>query len=396
MKIKTTAAALTASVLSLGGASAQGLLSIGADDDFDSGLPFTVTLGLSAGYDNNVNLANDSGAEEDSSYITGGVAIGYGMEDRTTKLRLGAEYSVTHYFDVESVDDTYHSGRLRFDISHDVSRRLSIGNNSYVAYEIEPDYDIAASTDRRTDNYLYFYNNTSVAYAWSRRFSTVTNYAINGIFYDEGVIADTEDRLSHTFGHQLRYMLDRTTTLTAEYRFTYTDYDVNDRDNWAHYALVGVDHAFSSQLQGSLRVGAEFRDYSSGGNNTAPYLEGALSYRAAKDTTLRWYNRLGYEDNEVSSYESRYSYRTGLSLSQRLASNLTAVGGVHYAHSEFEDSPIFSDVSEDLVSLSLGLNYQLTTNVMLNANYHFTNVASDNEAREYDRHRVSLGATVTF
>ena len=55
-----------------------------------------------------------------------------------------------------------------------------------------------------------------------------------------------------------------------------------------------------------------------------------------------------------------------------------------------------SDSDEDLISVSAGLSYQVLSNVSLDANYFYTNVSSDNEFREYDRHRVSLGLSTTF
>ena len=47
-------------------------------------------------------------------------------------------------------------------------------------------------------------------------------------------------------------------------------------------------------------------------------------------------------------------------------------------------------------SLSLGVGYRIWSNWDLTAGYHFTYHDSGNELREYDRHRVSAGLSVTF
>ena len=63
---------------------AQGLTNMGADDDFYSGLPFTTTLGLDAGWDSNPTSSpfNEDGAE----YVRGGINVDYGTGSRTTPI----------------------------------------------------------------------------------------------------------------------------------------------------------------------------------------------------------------------------------------------------------------------------------------------------------------------
>ena len=375
----------------------QGLLSLGQDDDFDSELPFTVTLATGVGYDSNSGV--NSLTENDSVYYQAGVSVAYSsaLSDQT-RVRVGGHFSTIHYADqAPGLEDTYYNSRVTLDFSHAVSPRLKIGNNFYLSYEIEPDYQVGASTVRRTDQYLYGYNNFSVAYAWSQRLSSVTNYIVSGVSYDDGAF-DLNDRLSHTFGHQFKYALNRRTAATAEYRFSFTNFDQSAfGDTDSHYFLAGVDHSFSPQLAGSIRAGAQLIDYDRGGDRTRPYVEGALNYRAGEDTSFRAYTRLGIENSELLGYEDRYSWRTGLSANHMLTARLSAHGGIHYVHNEFEES-IFglADFSEDLVALNIGLGYQILTNVSLTADYSFVNISSDVPSREYDRNRVSVGLQATF
>ncbi|MGI8605206.1 MAG: DUF5777 family beta-barrel protein [Verrucomicrobiales bacterium] len=396
--MKKTASAIFAAFAVLSAVHGQGLLSIGANHDFDAQMPFTVTVASSVGWDSNMNTSPYN--EQDSGYWQNGVSVYYPMGDRRNHFMLGAHYSNIYYFDpAPEAEDIYHNARLTFDFSRDLSPRANISNSFYFSYEAEPDYLIGASANRRMNQYFYGYNNLSFTYAWTRRFSTTSSYTLSGIFYEDDVYQN-EDHLSHIFGQQFRYAFSRTTTGTLDYRIQFNHYDSNSgADSMTHYLLVGVDHSFSPLLTGSVRVGAQFRDYDNGvgGTTTAPYLEGAINYRAGKNTILRWYHWLGLDDSEFAGFGETYSYRTGLTLQHKLTEQLTGNLMLHYIHSDFSESPDgLSDFADNTFAGSVGLDYRVWRNISLNANYWFTMNSSDNSDREYDRHRVSLGVTATF
>lgn len=391
---------LGAAALLLSGANAQGLLSIGqyGNDDFDSKLPFTTTIGVTGGWDSNPGNAPD-GAEQDSAYIRGGISAAYGNGSRRTNVNFTGGFSTIYYFDqVEGQDeDTFYSAQAGVNVFHRASRRLTLGNNTYFTYEIEPDNAIGASAARRLGQYIYGYNSAWASYTWNRRFSTVSRYTISGIDYEDDTEGFAEDRLTHTFSQEMRYVLNRLTTLVGDVRYSFTDYDTGFRDYDSIYLLAGVDHTFSSDLRGSVRVGAENRDYDNGGDDWRPYVESSLRYKLAERSSLVWVNRIGYEDSELGSsvFDTRYSYRSALTYRTALSDRLGASAGATYVHNEFEGGAR-SDVSENLISLRVGLSYKLFTNIGLNAGYNFSLLESDNVLREYDRHRVTAGLTWTF
>ena len=288
--------------------------------------------------------------------------------------------------------------RVSLDFVRQISPRLLIADSLYVAYETEPDYLIGASVNRRTNQYLYGYNNFSVSYAWTQRFSTVTGHTITGIWYEDDAL-EGSDNLTNIVHNQFRYSLSRTTTATLDYRFAITEYDNNpDADSQSHYILVGVDHSFSPQLAGSLRGGVQFRSYDGPiGDREVPYVEAALNYRVAKNTSLRWFHWLGLEDQDLAGFQSGFSYRTGLTVEHRLADRLTGNLSVHYIWQDYTDSPVgLADQTDNTFAGSVGLDYRIWRNIGLNASYWYTNVDSDSPFREYERHRVSVGVTATF
>ena len=383
------------------GASAQGLLSIGQDasaEDFESGLPFQSTIGVEFGWDSNPNNAPDD-FEADSAFVRGGIDAAYIRSSRTTNFSLNAGFSTLYYFDRpdDRLEDTFYSARIAANVHHRVNRRLTIGNNLYFSYEIEPDNYIGASASRRLDQYLYGYNSVWASYAWTRRFSTLTRYTLTGIDYEEDIIAFGEDRLTHTVSQEMRYVLTRLSTLVGDVRWSTTDYDEDLRNYDAVYVLGGVDHSFSADLRGTLRLGAEYRDYDNGGEEWRPYGEGSLRYALDSRTNLVWFNRLGYEDSELglTTFENRYVFRSALSVNHQMTKRYRTRAGLTYVHREFEDGDS-SDIDEDLISLHLGLGYRIYTATDHTLNYNFTALGSDRDLREYDRHRISAGLKYTF
>ena len=378
----------------------QGLLSIGnTSEDYETDIPVTWTGTFVVGYDDNVSSAPRD--EQDSFFVQAGVGARYAGGSRVTRYNFGASFSILWYDEKvrqvgsSDTEDVFYNARVSLGINHRISRRLGITNNSYISYEIEPDNDIGASRIRRTDQYVYGYNRFSVRYAWTRRFQTVTSYAISWIGYED---ADLDDRVRHVLTLQGRYLYTRNTTLTAEYRYGYTDYDERGSIK-DHFFLVGADHNFSRLTRGSIRVGAQVRDYS-GGSRTRPYVEGSIIHRPSEDLSLRAVVRYGFEDGELGLYGRRQSLRFGVSGSYSFTPRLTGTAGVTYMHNSFEDSEFvgISDGDEDFFAFNLGLSYLLYSNVRLNAGYSYVTLDSDRDdiARDYDRNRFRLGVSATF
>ncbi len=373
-------------------ASAQGLLSLGQRDEFEKKLPFSVTVGLGAGWDSNVNLSPN--VEQDSSFIKGTVIAEYSTGDRRTSYTFGLTYNPFYYTDApDGMDEFQQSASLNLGVRHRVDPRLTISDSLYFAYEYEPNYQIGASVARRTQPYVYGYNNLNVAYAWTKRFSTVTGYTISGIDYDDSA-ESRENYLSHLFSQDFRYAFTKTSTGVLTYRYGLTEYDNGFGDYTAQYFLAGLDHSFSRRTVGSFRAGAEVRDRDNGGSATNPYLETSLSHSVAKQTYLRWYGRYGFEDADIGDSQERTSFRTGLSLQQTITNRLSGNIGANYIHDEFDGG--LKSFNDDIVEISLGLDFSIYRKWVLNTGYSFTTTTSGVASREYDRNILTLGMTARF
>lgn len=389
---------LVAAVLSPAALSAQGLVAIqNYSADFKTEQPLTFSITSQGGYDSLKYKAPSPFLQEiESAYVQLGAGVFYTDVDRTTPFTFGLETSVIHYVDgVPQFDDNFYNARANFSIEHRFSERFKISNNFYLTYGVEPNTNFGASTTVWNGQYLYGYNNFNVSYAWTPRFSTTSSYTVDGIKYDDTAIGNAEDRFSHLFAQQFSYALSKRTSLAVEYRYRMTNFQSSPaKDYRSHFALAGVDHAWSDRMSGSFRAGAEMYE-SDNVSKTAPYAEGALNYAVDRQTMVRWFAALGFNGAELAAFNSRYGLNTGLQVNHNITKRLSVNAGASYSYSQFDGGP-GGDVTEHAGQLSTGIGYQLFENVNLNANYSFSLLNSNNALREFERHRVSLGATASF
>ena len=400
MRLKLPLLILVIAVLCPATLGAQGLVAIqNFSADFRNEEPLTFSLSGNSGYD--VLKYNSSASplsNIESWYGQIGAGASYTHADRTTPYSFSLEGSVLEYVKgVPTYGSTFYTGRATFNVEHQFSERLKVSNNFYLTYGTNPSnaFGYGATSALWNGQFLYGYNNLNVSYAWTPRFSTTTSYTFDGIEYDDPAVATSQNRYSHLLAQQFAYKTSQRTSLTAEYRYRMTDYTKSAFQNYhSHFALVGVDHAWSENLSGSARVGAEFYQNATV-SKTQPYAEAAVNYAVARQTQLRWFSMLGFNGALLGSYSSSYGVNTGVQVNHQISKRVSVNGGASYAHSELTGGPIARQ-TQDSVFLNAGIGYQLMDNVNLNANYSFSTQLSNNPLVEFNRNTVSLGASATF
>ncbi len=379
-------------------ACAQGPLALQRNNlDHKDAAPVTYSAGLGVGYDHLDYKAGGSTSDIDSAFMQGSLGATFNGIDEQTPWTVGLDFGSLYYFDdASSAESTDYSGRISFNISHAASQRLKFTDSLYATYEVEPNFGVGASTARRNGQYFYGYNNFAVSYAWSERFSSNTSYTVDTIRYQDGDIGKFEDRLSHLISQQFSWAHNKTTSWVGEYRFRTTMYDTASTSDFiSHYVLAGIDQAWSERTTGSLRAGAEF--YSSErSDETAPYGELSITHRSSEKTSLQLYSSVGFDGAELGAFGSRYSYRTGVNATRKVSDRLTLNGGVSYVYSQFKGDGTATDVSEHELSATAGLGYRIWDNISLDASYSHSLINSDDDFRDYNRDRVSLGLQASF
>lgn len=382
---------------SIPAARGQGVLGIGHEGSrVQESIPVKVGIGAWAGYDTNATTSLN-GVKEETAFYGGRASLRYAYVTSNTRFDLRFHFTgLRQEAGGGSLDDMIYNSRLRADLGHRFNQRVSMVNNAMIAWEVEPDFMVAASSALRDDQYFYFYDRAAVWLSLTNRLTSVSSYAIEGVNFESDRLARTEDRVKHTFGQQVRLAWSDQTSLKAEYRYGRTNYDKARLDSNSHYLLAGVDQQFGNAGLLTFLGGAEHRDYDVFGADWKPYAEASLLYRISDATTLRWLARAGLEDTEVAGYENRYSIRTGVTATHQVSERLGVSAGVAYVYSDLEGVGSSRDVNESGVQAHADVTYALLPNLDVSAGYQFTSYGSDDDDRDYDRSRVSVAATTTF
>jgi hypothetical protein len=360
------------------------------------GSRFRTTVGVRAGYDNNVYTESENSDNEESMYTGASASFLWNFGTQRTQLTLGLNAGADYYTDV-SDDDIFYSFGLNFGVTHSLTPRLSAGFTTTTSYQSQPDFSIAFANTRQSGDYLYSSNRLFFSYLWTPKFQTVTGYTLGLIFYEDDFLAETGDRLEHTINQEFRYLWTPTSTLVAEYRLGFANFqdEIGD-DNYSHFALLGLDHQLAPRSSISTRLGAQYTDYDSGDSAVRPYGEFSLTYQAGQYTSLSWYNRLSIEQSELGGLNERYTYRTGLNVGHRFTARLSGNLGVYYSHDEYDGAAGFDGFSEDAVDVTTSLSYLFTRLFSASVGYQYSGVLNSSLDRDYDRNKVFLSLSTSF
>lgn len=360
--------------------------------------PVQILASISGGYDDNVNTVHNS--KQGSAFTSGNVILDYTFGDPRLQLKLNAGGGASYYLEHVSVQNYDIDLKGALGITYKASPRLTLGSTLLVEYLSEPDFNAPGGLNSRVGNYLYTTDNIFAAYNWSQRFSTKTSYTFEAYNYDNNTVGAFSNRVSNTFGNEFRLQLVPTTSLAAEYRYDIVTYDNGSLDSTTHFALGGIDHTFNPRLSASLRGGAEFRSYNSVGDLTTPYFEGTVTYALGKRVSMSWNSHYGLEEPGVIGSQSRTTFRTGLQTKFNLTSRISSTLDLYYVH---DDYPAFTSglvvtpgFTENTFDGNLSVRYAITPLFGVQAGYHYTDINSDLQVREYSRNRVFAGVSLSF
>lgn len=395
---------------SLGAACAQGLYDIAPNDDALESMPITWSAGIDLGYDDNVTptiTKGNVGYEEESGSVGAYVRAAWVSITPQTTWDVYGQIGGTYYFDAPSSmsNDGYGEGRLGVNWAHRVSERLRFSSRNYAAYEMEPDYNYGITLDRQLDPYFHWTTDNAVGYRWTERFATYTGFTYSGVEYDDA--ADVNNRDTWTVYNQFRYRASEQTVWTLDYRYSTTSSDGTAEDTESHYLLAGIEHRFSPNTVGVLKVGAQYRDSDSGDDETSPFVEAALRSRVNEQFSVRLFTRYSMEDYGTSFggyyYDMNDTFRLGVSADYIVSPQLTLHAGLNYIMTDMsESSDGTSDLDQDLWNASIGFSYKVNDAMYVTGSYNYTDSSSSGgtqlaeDSRDYSQNRASLGLRFEF
>ena len=267
-------------------------------------------------------------------------------------------------------------------------------------------------------SFIAGYANT--IYDYQQNFNSLTSAQQGVLVSRSGAL----DRMEQTATVTARYVVNRETTAVLGYQFGDIAYSSKEtigsnggvaftskiRNNNSHYAFTGLDHYFTQELSGSLRVGVQYTDYyndPSASTSFGPYVDisSTWHYREDGSVQLGFTHRRNQTDlignslNQVTSLSNltldQESSTFYANISQKITPSLTGTLSGQYQSSDFKGG-LTSNATEQFVLLGLNLTYQFNRFLAGELGYNYDNLASDLSQRSYDRNRVYLGLTASY
>src|SRR5262245_2280250 len=141
-------------------------------------IPIQINAGLDGGYDDNVTL---SPSGQGSIFIRENVVLTYArLGERTQFFVLGVG-RFSQYFEVSGQNET--AGNVTLSLTHNFSSRLSFYASVYGTYQNEPNFTSNVGPQNVRTPYFDTVDIFALTYHWLLRFSTVTSYTFERVFY---------------------------------------------------------------------------------------------------------------------------------------------------------------------------------------------------------------------
>jgi len=223
------------------------------------------------------------------------------------------------------------------------------------------------------------------------------------------------DRMEHMGMLNLRWQVTEPTVALLGYQYGVVDFSSaefldppfntirgSDRSSTSHYAYLGADHSFNPQLQGSLRVGAQFTDYDKFDNsNISPYVDGSINYRYNPESYALLGVRHARNPTDVAFVSNgtptldQETTTVYTSISHKIGGKLTASALAQVQFSEFEAGLADSE-SELFLLTGVNLSYEINKFLDAEVGYNYDRLDSDLPFRSYSRNRIYIGLRASY
>jgi opacity protein-like surface antigen len=273
---------------------------------------------------------------------------------------------------------------------------MQFSASANLAYLSQPDVRRINTPSRNVGEYFNATSKFDLSYRWGPRFTTVSSLSLNALSYTEPV-QQPGNYIETLFGTEARYLWSSRLTVLAEGRYGFTTYpNTPVLESHTIYGLLGGEYRFSARLTGTLRAGLSQRTFNdTGESSVTPYMETTASWRLLPTAFVNWSSRFGFEEPSDPNSQVQ-SFRTGLSVINAFSARLRGSAGVTYIGRTTTNDVVDTDVTEHTVDANLGLEYQWSRHLSLNAVYSYTDVFSTAKVSDYYRNRIFFGVEYSF
>jgi len=377
--------------------------------------------------------------------VTPSVAVNHSVEN--TLLTASYVYDLKWY---ENRSDTDQSHQFNGHLEHEFSERynLKVNESFVVAQEptvIDPtivatplrvsgnnvrntgSIDFTASMTKNLDLHLGYAN---TVYAYQQTARSVIGYGENfagDAFTPEPSRSALLDRMEQLATIDLRWKATPETTGVVGYQYGHTDYTAPEdiifpsppyngpglgnpgymssiRNSDSHFGFIGADESFTPNLNGSIRVGAEYIDYYNfHDSRLSPYVDASLTDQYSPGCSAQLGVKHVHNSTDVVGEDGttpvldEETTAIYLSDSHKLTDRLSlSVMGQAQLSSYVGGGPSFDGKSEEFFILQVNFAYHFNPWFMAEAGYDYSRLKSDLAYREYTRDVMYLGFRATY
>jgi hypothetical protein len=343
------------------------------------------------------SLVTRAGISADMQYFT-----------RRSLFTADLQGSIDYYWDRPPPGDSEDfSGSFSLAYLYNFTPRLQASATANVAYISQPDFSRINTPDRLgAGDIVNALGRLNVAYRASPRLTVTGSASQNAVIFTQkpsnpldlaGSSAANGDNFETTFGVEGRYLWNPRFSFLAEYRKSFITYtDASSLDATTDYILIGGEFRLTSRLSATVRLGESFRSFDESGiGSSSFYGESTVAYRLGPTSALQWNSRYGFEPPPTPTSEV-LSYRTTLTYLRSFTPRLSLNASVAGVYSTLTERAINADRNEANLSFSLSMDYRMTRDLTLNANYSFYKTLSSDRNLDYDRNRIFVGGIYSF
>ena len=407
--------------------------------------PWSVSATLRGFYDDNMNQTQNNKQEAWGYEISPSVSVGIAGEQ--TSASASYTYSGKYYDHrpAGTTDKWDHTHIFDAGLSHSFSPRFQLGVKDSFVIGQEPDVLRAGNTyttfQRISGDNIRNYGTIVLNAEVTPLLGFEVGYGNSWYDYDNsgaivtpgpiGVIVPSYsgllDRMEHTVHIDSRWHFLPQTTGIFGYQYSQTDYigdeDIQgtippglvpnvrskDRNSRSHYLYAGVEHSFTPELSGSVKLGGQYTDFyndTAFSNDLTPYAQASLRYLYMVESSVEAgivHQRsatdamgLGVPSASGDFVHDASSTTAYASIRHRIMPNLygSLMGTIQ--NSEFNGGTGFDGQSDMFYLLGLNFEYRFNPHLSAHVGYNYDRLDSDLGSRSFTRNRAYVGVTAAY
>ncbi len=335
-------------------------------------------------YNDNITYVK-SGPKSD--FITSlDVKINAKCEERTRRLNLAANLGRDFFERHTNFDNTYED--LSLSLSQEFSKYSHVSLNDTFSHSEEP-RSFEEEFGRAAGRYSIYRNRFDIDYTreLTRQFSLLARCGFETSQYTR---KDLSDSLLNTAGVESGYALSSMTVVSLSYDFSRRDFDPG-ADASTQSAACGIRQYLNSQLFLDTKAGINFVKAYNNQRYQKPLLYAALTDDIDENTRMKVSFKKEYYTNAYSSDIFNYWELSG-AFTRRLSERLSGLISSFYGQGKY----ITFGIKDKLCGLDMGINYDLSKNVLAGLDYAYSETESNTNSREYKKNTITAGLKVDF